>query len=111
MARGRKTGGDMGGSLQRAPLQKKALGSHVNAGKIMNELSFRLNQEQKQRDLETAVYNAQIYEYEKEVDWFVEKRYLEEKIAALEGEVQKRNVLDDQIESCIQMLCKQQQKK
>ena len=112
MTRGRKTGGDMGGSLQRAPLQKKALGSHVNAGKIMNELSFRLNQEQKQRDLEAAVYNAQIYEYEKkEVDWFVEKRYLEEKIAALEGEVQKRNVLDDQIESCIQMLCKQQQKK
>ena len=72
----------------------------------MNELNFRLGQEQKQRDLETAVYNAQIYEYEKkEVDWFVEKKYLEEKITSLEEEAQKRNVLDDQIESCIQLLC------
>ena len=84
----------------------------MNAGKLMNELNFRLSQEQKQRDLEAAVYNAQIYEYEKkEVDWFVEKRYLEEKIASLEGEAQKRNALDDQIESCIQMLCTKMKKK
>ena len=71
----------------------------------MNELNFRLNQEQKQRDIETAIYNAQLYEYEKkEVDWFVEKKYLEEKIVSLEEEVQKRNALDDQIENCILML-------
>ena len=57
------------------------------------------------RDIETAIYNAQLYEYEKkEVDWFVEKRYLEERIDSLEEEVQKRNVLDDQIETCIKML-------
>lgn len=100
------SGGDRDfAGLQREPLQKKRVGSQVNAGKLMNELNFRLNQEQKQRDLEAAVYNAQIYEYEKkEVDWFVEKRYLEDKIASLEGEVQKRNALDDQIENCLQLL-------
>ena len=109
-ARGKRGGASVG--FQREPLQKKSLGSQVNAGKLMNELNFRLSQEQKQRDLEAAVYNAQIYEYEKkEVDWFVEKRYLEEKIASLEGEAQKRNALDDQIESCIQMLCTKMKKK
>ena len=93
-------------TLQREPLQKRKVDSQINAGKLVNELNFRLGQEQKQRDLETAVYNAQIYEYEKkEVDWFVEKKYLEEKITSLEEEAQKRNVLDDQIESCIQLLC------
>ena len=57
------------------------------------------------RDIETAIYNAQLYDYEKkEVDWFVEKRYLEERILSLEEEVQKRNMLDDQIEACIKML-------
>ena len=91
-------------NFQREPLQK-TLGSQVKAGKLMNELNFRLNQEQKQRDIETAIYNAQLYEYEKkEVDWFVEKKYLEEKIVSLEEEVQKRNALDDQIENCILML-------
>ena len=40
------------------------------------------------RDVETAIYNAQLYEYEKkEVDWFIEKRYLEEKVAAMDDEV------------------------
>ncbi len=37
-------------SLQRKPLQKQTvLGPQVNAGKLVNELSNRLNQEQKQR--------------------------------------------------------------
>lgn len=80
--------------------------TQLHARKLMNELSSRLTEEKKQRDVEAAVYNAQLYEYEKkEVDWYVEKKYLEDRIVSLEQEVAKRNALDEQIEGCIQLLC------
>ena len=55
---------------------------------VVTELSTRLKKEIEEREAEAALYNAKLYESEKQQgDWYVEKRLLEKRIEELDREV------------------------
>lgn len=68
----------------------KASGASKEAKAVVNELQSRLVKEMEEREVEAAMYNARLYENERQQgDWYVEKRLLEKRIEELDAEVTK----------------------
>lgn len=66
----------------------RASGASSEAKLVVNELQSRLTKEMEEREVESAMYNARLYENEKQQgDWYVERRILERRIKELELEV------------------------
>lgn len=72
------------------------------AKSLVTDLQGRLVAEVQEREAEAALYSARLVESERAAsDWYVEKRLLEDHIAKLSAEVQERDRLDGEIESCV----------
>eukprot|EP00873_Tetraselmis_striata_P036346 jgi/Tetstr1/456610/TSEL_043313.t1 len=80
----------------------RASGASSEAKLVVNELQSRLTKEMEEREVESAMYNARLYENEKQQgDWYVERRILERRIKELELEIKERDKIDADVERCI----------
>ena len=76
------------GIIRRTQALSRAPGASKEAKLVVTELSTRLKKEIEEREAEAALYNAKLYESEKQQgDWYVEKRLLEKRIEELDREV------------------------
>jgi len=72
------------------------------AKQMVGELQQRLDREMEEREVESALLSSQLYERDKrESDLYVEKRLLEQRVEALQGEIKERDRLDSEIETCV----------
>ena len=87
---------------RRVEAVNRSAGAAKEAKLVVGELKSRLTKEMEERESEAALYSAKLYQSEqKQSDWYVEKRLMEQKVAKLTAEVQERDKLDAQIESCV----------
>ena len=69
---------------------------------MVGELQQRLDKEMQEREVESALLASQLYERDRrESDLYVEKRLLEQRVEALQREIQERDRLDTEIETCV----------
>mmetsp|Transcript_14831 Transcript_14831/g.50966 ORF Transcript_14831/g.50966 Transcript_14831/m.50966 type:complete len:213 (-) Transcript_14831:516-1154(-) len=87
---------------RRVDTVRRTGGAAKEAKAVVAELHGRLNKEIEERETEAALMNAKLYETEqKQSDWYVERRLLEQKVAKLDAEIRERDQLDGQIETCV----------
>lgn len=80
------------------------VGRRVRGGaqQMVGELQQRLDKEMQEREVESALLASQLYERDRrESDLYVEKRLLEQRVEALQREIQERDRLDTEIETCV----------
>ena len=76
--------------------------AHGGAQQMVGELQQRLDKEMQEREVESALLASQLYERDRrESDLYVEKRLLEQRVEALQREIQERDRLDTEIETCV----------
>jgi molybdopterin converting factor small subunit len=74
--------------LRRTQALSRASGVSSEAKSVVSELQARLSKEMEEREVESAMYNARLYENEKQQgDWYVERRMLEKRIIEQDEEV------------------------
>eukprot|EP00899_Mesostigma_viride_P000997 jgi/Mesvir1/10899/Mv08608-RA.2 len=87
---------------RRVEAMSMSRGPSKEAKDLLVSMKERLTREMAEREQESALFNAKLYETEqKSADGYVEKRLLEHKVAKLEKELQERDTLDAQIETCV----------
>ncbi|CAG9467754.1 unnamed protein product [Pedinophyceae sp. YPF-701] len=69
---------------------------------LVRDLLHRLEAEIEEREAESALYNAKLYELERlQADWYVERRVLEERLAEREEELAGRDRLDGRMNTLV----------
>eukprot|EP00193_Tetraselmis_chui_P009780 CAMPEP_0177753472 /NCGR_PEP_ID=MMETSP0491_2-20121128/1479_1 /TAXON_ID=63592 /ORGANISM="Tetraselmis chuii, Strain PLY429" /LENGTH=426 /DNA_ID=CAMNT_0019268761 /DNA_START=36 /DNA_END=1316 /DNA_ORIENTATION=+ len=87
---------------RRTQALSRASGVSSEAKSVVSELQARLSKEMEEREVESAMYNARLYENEKQQgDWYVERRMLEKRIIEQDEELKKRDKMDVEIEQCV----------
>mmetsp|Transcript_29219 Transcript_29219/g.69237 ORF Transcript_29219/g.69237 Transcript_29219/m.69237 type:complete len:459 (-) Transcript_29219:40-1416(-) len=75
------------------------------ARKLIEALGERLTVSEEERNAETAAFNRKLLEAERQhCDWFVEKRLMEDRLAALTGELREQGEIADKMEVCVHSL-------
>lgn len=75
------------------------------ARKLIEALGERLTVSEEERNAETAAFNRKLLEAERQhCDWFVEKRLMEDRLAALTAEIREQDEMADRMELCVHSL-------